>query len=536
MRLSKLKIDGLLVFYILSLGLLGISWRYDLIELNERSVLADKVALDLDHSFEQETDHDFFVLDPANNLYVSVNGGKKWRNVGKDYRALTVCSKDITNIPTSIRWQPPLTSTPKVKSFRYLVQNDVKKVRSDYAVYTNVSLIDTKLPIVHLNIHEDDLFDELKGILVQGAESWNNKDFQEAWWYRDANYTQRGADWEKEVIFQYFEDGVEQHYQKCGIRISGNATRGFPQKSFRINARQHYGEDKFDFAFFGAEGNKKYESLVLRMSGNDNTRTMFADLLMHELARDAEVLTQKGKPVLMFINGNYWGIYNLRERIDDYYVSKYSDCKKSEVTILEDGAGNLKDGNQKEQDAFLKLIEEVKQMTNVGESELRKIASVIDVDSYMDYIFFETYFGNNDWPDNNAMAYKIKGEKWKWILNDLDYSLAYPGTENLNFNVFEKIRSSSSVHVVFFNRLITNKGFKNNFVNRCRKNMSSHLSETRIKGIFNKLKKKYKHEIELQIGRWRNINSVADWERNCQNNLDFLIERKVVYEQQLQTL
>ena len=513
------------------------SWKYGLIDLKENPVLADKAVLNLDQNilFDSASCR-VMVYNPSYEMYFSTNGGKNWRNVGKDYCFQDVYCKDISLIPTSIRWKHPYEDVPTINSFRYVVQDNEKGVRSDYKVFTDVSKIDTELPIIHLNVNEEDLFDEFKGLLVQGAASWNNSDFQEAWWYRDANYTQRGIEWEKPIIFQYFENGKEKIQSKCGLRISGNATRGFPQKSFRINARRKYGDDKLAYRFFGKAGQKKYESLVIRMSGNDNAKTMFADLLMHQLAEGSNLLVQKGKPVLLYLNGNYWGIYNLRERIDDYFIAKYSDCKKGDVTILEDGSASLKDGSENEQKRFLDLIEEVRAMDQVGDKELKRITSMIDLDSYIDYIFFETYYANNDWPVNNAMCYKVPGEKWQWLLNDLDYSLAYPGADNVNLNMFDKIKGSSSVHAVLFNKLISNGKFKNQFKKRCRKNLTKFLNEDSVKRTFGDLKKQYEPEMEQQINRWRNIGSMSEWEDNCQKNLEFLLNRKKVYNKQLEGL
>lgn len=537
MRLSKIKIDGLTVFYILSLGALGISWKYGLINLKEKPVLVDKTTLNLEDNIRFDSvNHSVYAYNPSRDFIFSTNGGKNWKNGGHEYCYKDVRIQDISLIPTSIRWKHPYEDVATITSFRYVVQDANQKTRSDYKVFTDVSSVKTDLPIIHLSVNEDDLFDDFTGILVQGAASWHNSDFQEAWWYRDANYTQRGYEWEKEIIFQYFEDNTELLQTKCGLRISGNATRGFPQKSLRINARKHFGKTKFKHRFFGKEGHKKYESLVLRMSGNDNTRTLFADLLMHQIAFGSDLIVQNGKPTLMYINGNYWGIYNLRERIDDYLISKHSDCKEREVTILEDGAAILKDGDEKEQIHFLDLIEEVRSMKSVGEEELDKIKNEIDLNSYMDYIFFETYYANNDWPDNNAICYKVPGEKWRWLLNDLDYSLAYPGVENVNTNMFERLAASSSVHAVLFNKIITNKEFKEKFKKRCQKNIEEYLNEQRVTEIFTVLKRQYEPEIEQQINRWRNISSVDQWEQNCQMNLDFLINRKKIYNKQLEEL
>jgi CotH kinase protein len=154
----------------------------------------------------------------------------------------------------------------------------------------------------------------------------------------------------------------------------------------------------------------------------------------------------------------------------------------------------------------------------------------------MDYIFFETYYANNDWPDNNAICYKTKGEKWKWLLNDLDFSLAYPGEQNVSLNMFDRLRLSNSVHAVLFNKLCTNETFKTEFKERANQNIKTHLNPSRIRETYTDLKKMYDAEIQKQIDRWRNIGSVEEWEENCQRNLEFLLTRKNFYHNHLEAL
>lgn len=541
--MSKLKkhISSLFIFYVLSLGLIGISWKYGLIELSEKSGVDLKVGLDGFENVRQVYDDEHSlaqveVLNPALRIHYSTDGGETFNCSGSQLNLDEIENEDWTLYPTSLRWMHPFNSGPKLRTVVAFCENVNTNKRSDFMYFTSLNETEIDLPIINLTVKKGDLFNDLGGLLVLGEESWNQSDYQQAWWFRDANFTQRGRAWEKAVHFQYFEEGELKHEQNCGLRISGNATRGFPQKSFRLYARKDYGEDKFKHKFFGKNGQKKYESLVLRMSGNDNNKTMFADHLMHELAEETDLLVQKSQAAVLFINGNYWGIYNLRERIDEYFIAKYSNCKKSEVTILEDGVAELKVGSEIDQEDFLKLIDEVRETEQISNAQLDEIANQIHMKSYMDYIFFETFFANNDWPDNNAMCYKTPGKKWKWLLNDLDYSLAYPGAENVDVNMFDRIKTSSSVHVTFFNAFIQNETFKKDFIKRCKKNMTEHLSDDRIQRKYIRIKELYEKEIPRQIERWRNIKSVDVWEKNCEANLQFLLKRKEIYNEHLEGL
>ena len=95
--------------------------------------------------------------------------------------------------------------------------------------------------------------------MTLGANSWVDKGFYKPFWDRNGNYKKRGIQSQKKVCFQYFKSKELMYETVCSIQISGNATRSFPQKSFKLKALKNYGDDKFNFPFFGKEGLKKYK-------------------------------------------------------------------------------------------------------------------------------------------------------------------------------------------------------------------------------------------------------------------------------------
>ncbi|MEX1000908.1 MAG: CotH kinase family protein [Crocinitomicaceae bacterium] len=538
---KKSKIDTLLLFFVLSISLLGISWYFQLIQLEEEKVQNYHESVSFKNktrlTYENTQIKEVKALHPQHNIYYSTDGGASFVKAGGELKMGQIQMPDeIINIPTAVRWRAPLNNFAEVKAVRVMLVDEQKKIRSNIVDLVNTQTVEHDLPLIHLTLHQSDLLSEQKGVHVLGATSWNQSGFYEAWWDRKGNFSNRGMDWEKHINFQLFENGELKHNQNCGLRISGNATRGFSQKSFRLKARKIYGDGKFEYPLMGYEGLKKYESLVLRMSGNDNTKTLFADMLMQQLANGAEVLTQKGRPAVVYINGNYWGIYNMRERIDTYFIAKYEDAKSKHITILEDGAATLKDGKKKDKEAFDDLIKELKAMDQVEANDFAMIEEEIQINSFMDYLFFETYYANNDWPNNNSMCYRVKEGKWKWLLNDLDYSLAYPGATNLQINILDKLKTNASVHAIIFQKLLTHKPFKDAFKKRCIKNMEKYFNENRITTIYRDLKQNYESEIPAHISRWRMIDSYRSWEQNCEQNLDFLLNRREVYKKQIEEL
>ena len=323
-----LKIDGLLLFLILSIGLLAVSAPNlkSLIGIHEEESYAVQLkGEDLVYSPHDQRNTILLPSNPSHRLMISLDGGDTYQIVSK-IDLESVKNSSLLYKRTSYRWRPSHGMFPELTSVRYRVLDDQRKWRSEDEVVSFVRDYNSDLPIISLNTAESGLFSFSEGIMVLGLEEGEQENGQKEWWFRNANYQQRGIDWERSTNMQYIKDGKVLFDQNCGIRISGNATRCFPQKSLRVYARRAYGKEYFQYPFW-EHGIEEATSLVLRNSGNDNSKTLFADRFLHSISRECKVLVQEGTAVNVFINGNYWGVYNLRERIDLQFIAEKKRCK-----------------------------------------------------------------------------------------------------------------------------------------------------------------------------------------------------------------
>ncbi|QUA52347.1 CotH kinase family protein [Aristaeella lactis] len=208
-----------------------------------------------------------------------------------------------------------------------------------------------------------------------------------------------------------------------------------PQKSFLLKAS----DGSFDYPLFDDRTADAYPTILLRNGGNDSMWTRVMDEVQHRLIErhtDARLLTQAWRPVNVYLNGEYWGIYNMRENVDAYTVCRYEqipDDLADDITILYINGTPLQ-GQKKN---FVSMREQIKNSDPAHNPEdLAYLEQEIDIDSFLDWLTVEMYFGNSD--IGNGMVYRVPGGKWKCLIQDLDYGLFSSGFNSVESYLKEK--------------------------------------------------------------------------------------------------
>ena len=279
------------------------------------------------------------------------------------------------------------------------------------------------MPVITLNMKEEDLFDYIKGIYVTGKIYDDNphEGYPETY---PANYHQKGKEWEREANFKFFEaDKTFSFEQNIGVRIHGGWSRAFNQKSFNLYARKDYDEaSTFKKPFFS---NINAHSLMLRSGGyRDTFVTKIRDSLNQDFSVNEGFDVQRSFPTIVFLNGEYWGIYNLQERFSDNYVEEYHEIKKKNVLIIKND--EIDEGKESDYHYY----EELKNFfssNSFDDNEKYQLAQTyIDVNEFASYMSTQLYVGNIDWPGNNVRVYKDisnDNSKWHFMMYDTDDSM-----------------------------------------------------------------------------------------------------------------
>ena len=242
------------------------------------------------------------------------------------------------------------------------------------------------------------------GLLVAGNEAANGFPFFGANWWSDcphSNMREYGCeDWEHPVHIEFFEnDGSEGFKLNAGMQIHGHWMRGMPQKAIAIFARNKYGSEIIEHQIFPNLQINQYKNILLRPSGNDQSSTMIRDGLGAMIARNINLDYQEYRQAVLFINGNYWGIYNVREKINEHFIANHHDVAFENLDIIENSYGTWANyGTTDEWNSMRNFL--IQNDMSQGQN-FQLAETLIDIESWINYLVVELYAGNNDWIGGN---------------------------------------------------------------------------------------------------------------------------------------
>ena len=432
-------------------------------------------------------------------------------------------------------WQSPDIRLEKAHILRCASFREGK--RTSY-IYTQTYFIDSALnskydlPVISLVTEEHNLFDTDSGIYVPGV----NFDPEDPLW--TGNYYQEGKAWERPVHIEYFDrSGLTGFSQDAGLRIHGGKSRIYAQKSLRLYARKEYGQGCFHYRLLPQKSNEKYDRFILRTTmGAWRGNTVISDVYAQNMVSDFNIEHQDYQPVVVFLNGEYWGIHTLRDRIDERFIAYTFDCDKDSVNLIQGNHRLVQAGSNEK---YLKLAEFIEVNDLSFEDNYKYVKTQIDIQNFIDYEVAEMYFSNTDWPQNNQKLWQHKGKngKWRWILFDLDAGFG-SYDKNMIERSLEWMNNSSwedePVSTYIFNNLLENEGFRAAFLNRYAEVLNTTLSTHVMESKLNAIKEKYDAEMPRHIERWHFPASVSEWETDILENIStYIQERPCAIEQNI---
>jgi LysM repeat protein len=409
----------------------------------------------------------------------------------KDLEIQTITSHGYKRVDKSIS-----ITEPTVLRIRYTDNEGNKRnFTGNYIVNAN-----HQIPIVALVVDSNDFFPP-NGIYEGRMEANPN----------GGEPIKIGKAWNKQPITgyaQFFFNNKLVEELELDIKTYGGMTLGWKEKSLQLSARKTlHGEGKINVKLFENNPQREFQHVVLRTSGNDQNKSRVKDMSISHVADDVNVNTKASRQVALYINGQYWGIHNLREKVNgDYFEERYNWKKNEFLEIQGSGFGNP---------VYRSLIDYAREHS--GDKNFhQRISDSIDVENFFNFNIVQTYISNVDYR-GNVRFFKKKGGKWKWLVYDTDLAC---GNQFLTRNFIRD--RTFPVHEYWYNpdyavtllkNMLKNADFKKRFINQYCYLMATYVQPENFSAKIDANIAKIEKELERHLNRRGNLynESKASW-------------------------
>jgi len=376
------------------------------------------------------------------------------------------------------------------------------------------------LPVISLSttpryLWENSTDPNTGGIFVMGPPPYGDAHD----WFPDCNLWE---EWERPIHVEFFEpSGTLAFSQVVGIKLSGNTTRLTPQKPGALFARSAYGKGSIDYKIFPDLPYSKFEAIVIRCAGDDWVNTMFQDAMIVGLTKDLDIDIQGYRPAAAYLNGEYYGIYEIRERLNEHYLAAHHGADPDNVDMLENNM-EVSEGDATDFTNLMSFVRNTNPNSSVFYSHLK---SRMEINNYLDYMISEIYAANTDWPAGNTQYWRprVPNGRWRWIMHDLDYGFGAPfgnsdshnnycgyGTHEAH-NTLAYASAESTVYwgnkpwsTELFRRVIMNPTIREEFIRKAADLLNITFRPDRVVSQINDKKAALQGEMPAHIARWLN--------------------------------
>jgi hypothetical protein len=462
---------------------------------------------------------------------------------------------EISNGVPSAAWLPPAGSVAQAMVLRAVAVSSDGKYRSPEtrgSYFIGSSFTNRPLPVVSVIANTNDLFGFTSGLYVPGKTYADSPEGYggNKWGKPYANYhlDSDGVSWERPVHLELFEASqtTASVAQMLGAAMYGGGSRAIPQKTLYLMARAaEYGSDIINYALFPEQAPTSYKRFLLRNSGNDwygpdtGVATMMKDAVFHEIVKPLDISVMAYRPTVAYLNGQYWGLHNLRESYDKHYLATRYGIEADNADILmheEDPLDNKKvvitrvDGDKSADEDYETLIDWMQDNSVNIPANYQQVAQWVDVTNYTDYIIAETFLGNTDWPINNcdfwrahtnqtATCGKYGDQRWRWMLYDLDVAGEKGADYDMMAYLSDNDMTGGSEPGFLINQLWENTEFRNAFVTRYANLLNTTFRPERTGTLILQKADLIAPEIETHFRRWGRTYTQAQWRQSVSNAL-----------------
>ena len=482
-------------------------------------------------------------------IYYTLDGSIPDATKNKYSGAITV--KDRTSEKAVLTYKKGVTADSKSEQFpnqefekatvlrAVAVDKDGKASRITTASYFIGQSIASKyknVSVISVVSDPDGLYNSKDGIFVAGDTftKWRKENPNaELDGSAQGNYNQRGREWEREAHIDYFKKGELSFSENVGMRTHGGWSRNSQQKSMKFYFREEYGSKKLEFELF--EGNrdyvsngkiKEYKRFMIRNGGNDAFSLLYKDAWTQSLV----------KPVVCFLDGEYWGLYTAMELYDDNYIEENYGIDKDNAVMIK--AGSLEEGVESDFGLWESARKFVEGNDMSKPENYKKACEYFDIDSFAEYIAFNLYIGNEDWIWGNWAAFrardvsdqnKFTDGRWRFMCYDTEFSMnLYGNGGDYKYDIFTQLANGDGHLGPMLKSLLKNGDFRTKFITACEDVMNIAFNPSSAGAALDSFHEKYSPYISQHFKRyifWQSLQGIENnknsWKGWLKNRHDY---------------
>ncbi|RJP63254.1 MAG: T9SS C-terminal target domain-containing protein [Ignavibacteriales bacterium] len=431
---------------------------------------------------------------------------------------ITITPDNITNeIRFTINGSDPTESSTKYSSLVNINFTLVFKARSyngntlPSEIITKTYLLNTNhsLPVLVLTTDPKNLFDSATGIYVNDYD---------------------GREWERYAELNYFKNNSLAFHIPTGIRIQGNTgPTEYQKKSFSAYFRNGYGQEKLVFPFYPNDNVAAFRKLILRSGyddsleptsgGKNSSATLIRDPLVTELWRRTGFVTPQSSFAVLYLNNDYYGIYDIKESIDENFIRDHTGYEDVDIIRTRWDSTEVVYGNDLK---WKDLISFFKNHSFADDSEIAEAEKLIDLDNFITLQAIMHVAGYSGWAYGMFMFREKSAEgKWKFTVWDADRSY-----NDVNWNGFTAQPNPVGVFIdtLITKKLLKNINFRSRYINRIHDLINTAFSSSEIKSLIDSLAQSIQGEIPAEVSKWN--NTVEKWSANVNNLKTFSEQRQ----------
>jgi hypothetical protein len=440
--------------------------------------------------------------------------------------------------PTSVQWRHPVGNFPSGIVVRARAFDDQGRP-GPIAVRTMVPK-NVELPVFSLTIPGGALFDPDTGIYVVGnAIFQTGEDFvkryprDQKWWKYPGNFHLRGRNAEREGHLEYFApnqepDDMPMWACDVGLRINGNNTRGFPQHALRVILHRSDEDDLLP------------DRMILRTAGNDQDHAFFRDALQHRLCKGLPFATSGCVQSVLYVNGAYWGLHEMRSRIDEKAIARAYGVKPKDITIIEDRI-TLYEGKEEELKTFSRFLTMTEHWDASGRAFVDSLERRMDVDGFLTYMAAQIILSNTDWPEQNVRWWRFTGTpdtvpsprdgRWRFIMGDSDMGMGL--ATGPDYDMFKHIDRHPTAPIArLFKSCLRSQELTARFSHTLDSLLRDPLSEGSMEREIIRMRDAIAAEMPTHIRRWRRPLTMKDWQWDVEYLRSFALLRPTAVKEQ----